>query len=54
MGRGGTAPVFSVKGPDQAYALKIYDKRFSSGEKGALEEKRVPSVLEPIMAGNFL
>ena len=41
VGRGGTAPVFGVKGPEGEFALKVYDEKFSSGEAGALEEIRV-------------
>jgi hypothetical protein len=40
-GRGGTAPVFSVSSPDGERALKIYDREFSSGEKGLVEAKRI-------------
>jgi len=40
-GRGGTAPVFTIQGPDRLYALKVYDEAFSSGEKGKIEAIRV-------------
>lgn len=40
-GRGGTAPVFLVEGPQGSRALKLYDERFSTGEKGKLERKRI-------------
>ncbi len=40
-GRGGTAPVFVVKGPDGTRAFKLYDERFSIGQKGALEAIRI-------------
>lgn len=40
-GRGGTVPVFLVEGPQGSRALKLYDERFSTGEKGKLERKRI-------------
>lgn len=45
-GRGGTAPVFAVRGPEGELALKIYDAEFSDGEKGKVEEKRVAQQVE--------
>lgn len=40
-GRGGTAPVFTLGTPSGDKALKIYDREFSSGQKGAIERKRI-------------
>jgi serine/threonine protein kinase len=40
-GRGGTAPVFSIRTPDGDRALKIYDEAFSSGNKGVVEAQRI-------------
>jgi serine/threonine protein kinase len=40
-GRGGTAPVYSVRSPNGLRALKIYDRNFSVGEKGEREQLRV-------------
>jgi hypothetical protein len=37
--------VFEVGSPDGARALKIYDPRFSTGEKGAIELKRIEQQL---------
>lgn len=34
LGRGGTAPVFMVRGPDGGRALKVLDPKFSEGELG--------------------
>src|SRR5882724_5773508 len=45
LGKGGTAPVFEVASPDGLRALKIYDARFSSGEKGEIEYKRIEQQL---------
>jgi serine/threonine protein kinase len=39
--RGGTASVFTIDSPLGQIALKIYDRAFSSGEKGEIEQKRV-------------
>ena len=41
LGRGGTAPVFSLQTPLGERALKIYDAAFSNGDKGIIEERRV-------------
>lgn len=40
-GRGGTAPVYSIRTPLGDRALKIYDERFSSGEEGQIQAVRV-------------
>src|SRR5262245_54982324 len=45
LGKGGTAPVFEVISPDGPMALKIYDAKFSTGEKGEIEEKRIDQQL---------
>ncbi len=45
LGEGGTAPVFEVLSPDGPRALKIYDAKFSSGEKGDIEYKRIEQQL---------
>ncbi len=45
LGEGGTAPVFEVASPDGPRALKIYDAKFSSGEKGDIEYKRIEQQL---------
>src|SRR5581483_10261527 len=41
LGAGGTAPVFEVSTPAGARALKINDLKFSSGQSGEIEEKRI-------------
>lgn len=46
LGEGGTAPVFEVDSPDGPRALKIYDARFSSGDKGKIECRRIAQQLE--------
>ena len=47
LGRGGTAPVFEIKCPnDELRALKIYDGAFSSGKKGEIERDRILQQLE--------
>lgn len=65
LGRGGTAPVFEIKHPDDGLrALKIYDRSFSSGEKGEIELARIsqqiklkdhscPSLVQVYDGGNF-
>lgn len=45
LGKGGTAPVFEVESPEGPRALKIYDLRFSSGEKGEIEHRRIQQQL---------
>lgn len=45
LGQGGTAPVFEVDSPDGLRALKIYDAKFSAGEKGEIEYKRIEQQL---------
>lgn len=45
LGAGGTAPVFEVDSPDGRRALKIYDAKFSAGETGEIEHKRVEQQL---------
>jgi serine/threonine protein kinase len=45
LGKGGTAPVFEIASPDGPRALKIYDEKFSSGELGEIELKRVEQQL---------
>jgi serine/threonine protein kinase len=45
LGEGGTAPVFEVNSPDGSRALKIYDAKFSVGEKGEIEYKRIDQQL---------
>ncbi|PPE73077.1 hypothetical protein C3942_14730 [Solimonas fluminis] len=64
-GRGGTAPVYSVQGSDEAlYALKLYDKEYSTGKLGDIEADRVdaqkalgrhgcPSLVEVYDGGRF-
>ncbi|QKK22796.1 protein kinase domain-containing protein [Rhizobium hidalgonense] len=47
-GRGGTAPVFTVKSPNGLLALKVLDKEFSVGERGAETEKRIAKQVEVI------
>jgi len=34
LGRGNTAPVFTVRGPQGERALKVLDRKFSTGELG--------------------
>ena len=47
LGRGGTAPVFEIKGlNNELRALKIYDEDFSSGKKGEIEHDRIEKQLE--------
>jgi serine/threonine protein kinase len=46
VGRGGTAPVFSINSPYGERALKIYDEKFSSGEARAIGEKRIQQQVE--------
>ncbi|MFC4313002.1 serine/threonine protein kinase [Steroidobacter flavus] len=41
VGRGGTAPVYTVASPDGELALKIYDEKFSTGDLGRVEAARV-------------
>ena len=41
LGQGGTASVFEVESPDGLRALKIYDAKFSVGEKGQVEVRRI-------------
>ena len=45
LGKGGTAPVFEVTSPHGARALKIYDRKFCTGETGELEQKRLAEQL---------
>ncbi len=45
LGTGGTAPVFEVVSPQGIRALKIYDVKFSVGEKGEIEHKRIDQQL---------
>src|SRR4051794_11436806 len=45
LGKGGTAPVLEVASPDGPRALKVYDAKFSSGEKGEIEHKRIEQQL---------
>jgi serine/threonine protein kinase len=45
LGKGGTAPVFEVTSPEGPRALKIYDAKFSSGEKGEIEQRRIDQQL---------
>jgi serine/threonine protein kinase len=45
LGEGGTAPVFEIDSPEGARALKIYDAKYSSGEKGEIEYKRIEQQL---------
>lgn len=45
LGTGGTAPVFEVDSPDGPRALKIYDAKFSEGEKGPIEQRRIEQQL---------
>jgi serine/threonine protein kinase len=40
-GRGGTAPVFSIRSPAGELALKIHDLAFSTGAKGIIERTRI-------------
>lgn len=65
LGRGGTAPVFEIKHPDDGLrALKIYDGSFSSGKKGEIELARIsqqvklkdhscPSLVQVYEGGKF-
>ena len=41
LGVGGTAPVFEIRSPHGARALKIYDEEFSSGKMGDIEHSRI-------------
>jgi serine/threonine protein kinase len=45
LGEGGTAPVFEIASPDGLRALKVYDAKFSAGEKGEIEAKRIEQQL---------
>ena len=45
LGVGGTAPVFEVTSPDGPRALKIYDRKFSSGKLGDIEHNRIQQQL---------
>lgn len=45
LGQGGTAPVFEVVSANGPMALKIYDAKFSMGEKGEIEAKRIDQQL---------
>lgn len=47
-GRGGTAPVFTVKSPRGLFALKVLDKDFSVGDLGIETEKRIAKQVEKI------
>ncbi len=46
LGRGGTAPVFMVQGPDGGRALKVLDPKFSEGELGRQTEIRIRKQIE--------
>jgi len=46
LGRGGTAPVFRVRGPQGDRALKVLDPRFSEGELGRQTEIRIEQQIE--------
>lgn len=46
LGEGGTAPVFEVMSPDGPKALKLYDAKFSLGEQGEIEKKRIDQQLD--------
>jgi serine/threonine protein kinase len=45
LGKGGTAPVFEVVSPVGPRALKIYDAKFSAGERGEIEHRRIDQQL---------
>jgi serine/threonine protein kinase len=45
LGTGGTAPVFEIDSPHGLRALKIYDAKFSEGEKGQIEQRRIEQQL---------
>jgi serine/threonine protein kinase len=45
-GKGGTAPVFTVRAPDGLRALKLYDAKFSQGELGEESEARLKPQLD--------
>ena len=45
-GRGGTAPVFTVSSPNGEFALKVFDKSFSEGVRGAESAKRIEQQLK--------
>jgi serine/threonine protein kinase len=45
LGEGGTAPVFEVVSPEGPRALKIYDAKFSEGDKGEIEYRRIEQQL---------
>ncbi|MDR9761155.1 protein kinase [Rhizobium redzepovicii] len=47
-GRGGTAPVFTVRSPNGLLALKLLDKEFSVGELGVETEKRIAKQVEKV------
>ncbi|WP_354119084.1 protein kinase [Bradyrhizobium sp. LA6.12] len=45
-GDGGTSEVFAVQSPDGDRALKLYNRKFSSGSLGTIEKKRIEAQLE--------
>ncbi|MGI8397605.1 protein kinase domain-containing protein [Agrobacterium deltaense] len=47
-GRGGTAPVFTIKSPNGLLALKVLDKEFSVGDLGIETEKRIAKQVQAI------
>lgn len=47
-GRGGTAPVFTVRSPDGLFALKVLDNEFSVGDLGIETERRIAKQVESI------
>lgn len=46
LGRGGTAPVFLVRGPDGPLAFKLLDQKFSEGDLGRQTERRIARQVE--------
>jgi serine/threonine protein kinase len=46
LGRGGTAPVFTVRGPEGDFAFKLLDPKYSKGTMGKLTEIRIKKQLE--------
>jgi len=45
LGAGGTAPVFEIASPEGLRAIKIYDAKFSAGDTGEIEYKRIEQQL---------
>jgi hypothetical protein len=45
LGKGSTAPVFAIAAPDGPKALKVYDAKFSTGDRGQIEQQRIDQLL---------